>query len=645
MKITITDEDIKATQELMFPGVEAFDDERRTFLRCLNSVDVQACPGSGKTTLLVAKLLVLAGKYPLPNGAGICVLTHTNTAIEEIKKRFGRQSDILFRYPNFAGTIQSFVDKFLAIPYFTNFYGYRPTAIDDMRFGYEVNRCHGVNINRLKAYLANKKGLTLETLRFSFEQGCISQSLMDEKPFVAEKSDSYQQARQRKLAVLKAGYLCFDDAYVLANSYLKKQPQLVDLFCSRFAFVFIDEMQDTDIHQLRILERIFPRDKTIVQYIGDQNQAIYSSQVREDSVWTAGESSLDIAGTKRLSKEIADVVKQVALYPQPLVGITRETCIKPKLLVFDDNAIHLVIPTFCNLIAEYGLHQDAAIPNPVFKVIGWVGKPNAPKHTLVSYSPSFVQQHRDRLQPSCYDDYLALATQSHQDANTYRTIIVEAVVGFLRCVQITHSNGAMFTKDTLMKALEADHPAVLTLLRESLCSWVMLLHKKQDIKPDIQSFVLDQLVPCIQHHTQPDPAKVAEFFSKKQPIESLSASPMAYQHPQVKYEVATIHAVKGQTHTGTLYVETFYYNYDFEKLLPLFYVNSSEPTANKCRTQSRTIQAMKMAYVGMSRPTHLLCVAIHKTIGSDKRPSSRDLPQLQEQLGDTWDVIPIVCHP
>lgn len=81
------------------------------------SFDVQACPGAGKTTVVATKIVVLLDGWR--ERAGICVLTHTNVAREEIQKRL-RRSDVgraALEAPHFVGTIQSFVDTFLALPY------------------------------------------------------------------------------------------------------------------------------------------------------------------------------------------------------------------------------------------------------------------------------------------------------------------------------------------------------------------------------------------------------------------------------------------------------------------------------------------------------------------------------------------------
>lgn len=80
-----TDEEIKIAHDILLKGKKPFDVSRIDIIKENNSCYVQASPGSGKTTTLLAKLIILANKMPLPDGKGVCVLTHTNVAIDEIK--------------------------------------------------------------------------------------------------------------------------------------------------------------------------------------------------------------------------------------------------------------------------------------------------------------------------------------------------------------------------------------------------------------------------------------------------------------------------------------------------------------------------------------------------------------------------------
>ncbi len=94
-----------------------FDKPRRNILRSNESFDVVACPGSGKTTLLVAKLAMLAKRWS-HSRRGICVLSHTNVARQEVEKKLADTSagQRVLAYPHFVGTIHGFVNEFLALP-------------------------------------------------------------------------------------------------------------------------------------------------------------------------------------------------------------------------------------------------------------------------------------------------------------------------------------------------------------------------------------------------------------------------------------------------------------------------------------------------------------------------------------------------
>lgn len=133
VKFSFTDKEIQsACKELGLPE-NSFEDktsERRKIIDCWSNANVIACPGSGKTTVLLVKLLLLSQRMPFEDGSGICVLTHTNVAIDEIKNRLGNKADILFKYPNFFGTIQSFVGQFLLKKTLWDFYHSPVNSVD-----------------------------------------------------------------------------------------------------------------------------------------------------------------------------------------------------------------------------------------------------------------------------------------------------------------------------------------------------------------------------------------------------------------------------------------------------------------------------------------------------------------------------------
>lgn len=119
-----------AESERLLIGDNHFDQERLNFIRSLDSSDLLAVPGSGKTTALQAKLYCLSKVRPYSATGGILVLSHTNAAVNEIKKRLSEVCPNLFEHPNFVGTIQDFVDSYLAIPYYNISFSKPITRID-----------------------------------------------------------------------------------------------------------------------------------------------------------------------------------------------------------------------------------------------------------------------------------------------------------------------------------------------------------------------------------------------------------------------------------------------------------------------------------------------------------------------------------
>ena len=115
--IYVSDEEIKEIEKILLPKSCYFSEDAQNVIRHWKSSEIVACPGSGKTTVLLAKLKILAERMPFLYGTGVCVLSHTNVAVNEIKSKLNRYADKLLSYPNYVGTIQSFIDQYITKPY------------------------------------------------------------------------------------------------------------------------------------------------------------------------------------------------------------------------------------------------------------------------------------------------------------------------------------------------------------------------------------------------------------------------------------------------------------------------------------------------------------------------------------------------
>jgi len=147
MEWIIKDSEIEEVEHLLLPDGCHFADDAKQVITHWDSVDVSACAGSGKTTVLLAKLKLIADRMPLDNGAGICVLSHTNVAVNEIKNKLARYADKLMSYPNYIGTIQSFIDRFITIPYIRRKIGRSVQFVDGRTYAQHM-------LHKMKAYYA-----------------------------------------------------------------------------------------------------------------------------------------------------------------------------------------------------------------------------------------------------------------------------------------------------------------------------------------------------------------------------------------------------------------------------------------------------------------------------------------------------------
>jgi hypothetical protein len=92
-------------------------------------------------------------------------------------------------------------------------------------------------------------------------------------------------------------------------------------------------------------------------------------------------------------------------------------------------------------------------------------------------------------------------------------------------------------------------------------------------------------------------------------VQSTSKALNTYQHRTkdalLPIRFDSIHGVKGETHAATLVVETFGRQHDLEKLLSVF---TGQTHGSQLKDSLRS--QCKRVYVGMTRPSHLLCLGI-----------------------------------
>lgn len=629
----ISNQDIESTEKLLLPEGAHFSEDARNVIRCWHSTDVAACPGSGKTTVLLAKLKLLADRMPFANGAGICVLSHTNVAVDEIRKRLSGYADKLISYPNYIGTIQSFVDKFVTMPYLRNIIGRNVQAVDDVTYAqHMLDRMQkNKKYNALK-YVVNKNFLNsgqfaerIEHIQALYLRGdgalCVGKQ---RKALAGADKESTKQYEILIYDLLKEeGIMKFKDAYRYAKVAINNLPETYTaLFSSRFQYVFIDEYQDCDDVQRQAINAIFNAESCTVIKIGDSDQAIYNSSENETSDWIPNDGFLPIVTSCRYSQEIADAICRLRKDNANIITLAGTTGVKPVLLVFDPEKIDRVLSGFINALEVHGLYDSEG----VYKVIGAVKKKESSGLKIGSYWSEFDSSPKKSGEYNYWillDDIMT----SLLEGKLYKTerIIRKLLCRIFHYAKVRHPiSGKEFSTITIKRLLDDEY-------REIYRQWVYDLSGLQNIDKENIDCLMRQKINELLKVKNSQAADIFECLPENFLDKNIAVNQTEKSEKNIfidpirerRIEFNTIHGVKGETHDATLYLETDRKGAsDLKRILPYY-------GAGKLGTSKLFDYSRKLAYVGMSRPRKLLCVAMQ----------SKTYENSKGVFDDEWEII------
>jgi DNA helicase-2/ATP-dependent DNA helicase PcrA len=636
----IDDADITWACQIMRLPPTAFtgpngNDPRSNALKSMETLDVEACPGSGKTTLLIAKLAVIANKWT-NRRQGVCVLSHTNAARTEIEGPLSTcpAGNALLRYPHFIGTIHSFVNELLAIPWLRSCQ-FPIKAIDD-----EI--CLNVRWKKLSA--ATRAALTknrhdkqlLRCVNSDFGVGTVRWGKAKQ---LGLHTPTYQEMVSACKEACESGYFCHDEMFVWAYNLLDSCPRIIEAIRWRFPLVFIDEVQDNSETQSALLHRLFRDGQSSVvrQRFGDSNQAIYERPDEAKGVQTdifPVFPKTDLPNSFRFGQAIADHANPLAVHPQAIVGqgpskksIVAE-CRQNTLILFGEGRILDVLPTYAaHLVTVFSKEELAA---GVFTAVAAVHTPKQTQklpHFLGQYAPGYEPEigRKSTSQRSFINYVRAGRRELFVGGNVY-PLVSQVASAILRLAHITNPELSLTQR-------KSNHRQVLEQLK-----------KNPEVSRSYVAFV-DHLILCQGEVTEP--AWVAEHRAcVKRVAETIAGMPAAsedctaflewitpsasagvagvtpsrenvYRYPPesplVAIRLGSIHSVKGETHTATLVLDSFHRTYHLEKLKPWLLRQENGGSSQDSVTQGR----LRLHYVAMTRPSHLLCLAMRRDTFTD----------------------------
>ncbi|BFL10996.1 UvrD-helicase domain-containing protein [[Clostridium] hylemonae] len=625
--IDITDADIQWVEEVM-NGKLQFDDARKQVIKNMESIDIQAFPGSGKTTILVAKLAILAKKWSFPN-SGICVLSHTNVAREEIEDRLGN-SDVgrkLLSYPHFIGTVHSFCDTYITLPWLRS-KGYQINMIDtqyvrEIRWkALSYKTCSYLEMQHRDNEICEYKG---EIGKINWDKGgSTKQKILD----VIEKTQ-------------RAGYFTFGEMLLFAKKILNEYSDLSESIQQRFPILFIDEAQDTDLSQWELINKAFGKAniKSIRQGYGDSNQAIYSNINVDDEVTNfPRENALVLSESRRFGSDIAKLANTVAVSKEQMTGTTNKfnkKNIEHTIFLFEKNRAADVIKRYGQLVINTFSDEELnACVNEGCHVVGMVHvkkdettEKKFPKGIYDYWNSYDAHKSSKTVMPKYLIEYFRRGIEDFRNNGEKIQQIEWIAKGIRHLINILNKSnyipatGNIFAG--MQKALTQDQSRKFRELMKELSDIDVFINEKdwesliQNLKNLLALFNLksydnvkqfwkwipEENLPYEEVESQQ--RKMVNHYIYKDEVSGRS----------VDLEFGSIHSVKGRTHLSTLVLETFLRTHNMKKILK--YLCATPP-----KSIGKEQKRLRCQYVAMTRARALLCLAIPINFVDDKAQES-----------------------
>ncbi|KAI3494601.1 hypothetical protein L1887_40579 [Cichorium endivia] len=505
-----------------------------------------------KTTLLATKLMLLGRKWN-DERRGICVLSHTNVAREEIQRRLGASAEgsRLLTHPHFIGTIHGLVNHFLAVPYLRS-NGLEVDVIDNEIFSQRALAKAKSNWS-LRTWMEQNVGVQpmVEGLIF---KGPNLELTSEGGRLPSEKAKTFPILQNIKRELAKSGVFRHADMFAFAEQHLEVSPRLKKLMSQRFPLVFIDEMQDTSWDQERLLQLIFD-DTVIIQRLGDINQRILVSEDGAKNLSFPNADALPISTSKRFGPTIAQVVASAQLSGVAVAG-TGLDAHAPMLLIYPTEKVDKVISAFgVEVLKRF---DDATIHAGPVKALCARKQGDAKKaiagRTLLDYWPALAQ-----------------SPASGKQLGRFWSLVTGA--------------GPQTKETSLMGRADEIRRALLLVLREAKSQAVANVTGGHQLLRKLSEAGIDVV---------------------------LKANECTVEHEgrSLCVHIGSVASMKGETHLATLVLESLGHpsrRFDIQEALP---VTGGLKERDK-KISDGLLSQFRNLYVGLSRPTSFLCLAVN----------------------------------
>jgi len=323
-----------------------------------NNTIVVACPGSGKTRCLVAKLLHSINEVR-GSARKIACITYTNAAVHEIETRlrtYGSSGDEGYCE---ISTIHAF-----CLNNILRFFHWR---LDEYKDGFKVIPPDCEIYQKIVKEVCSKFDLDSKA-KDLFE-------LLNREPNgtpICSHPLTHSSALELWKLLENEKYIDFPNIVYFSLSLLNSHPSISRALSSRFAWILVDEFQDTSALQVEILKCIAAQGKSKFFLVGDPFQSIYGfagarpDLMDEFASHIKAKSDFPLLGNFRSSSSIIGHAEKLFPREPPMYPSGTNKRIKEKpVYVHTSNAFNAITDYFLPALNDIGIgYGESAILAP-----------------------------------------------------------------------------------------------------------------------------------------------------------------------------------------------------------------------------------------------------------------------------------------
>ena len=245
------------------------DDQKRAIEHIFGPLLIIAGAGSGKTRVLTYRYAHLVKNYSV-SFENILAITFTNKAANEMKERISKLLNLEVS-PKWISTFHSSCVKILRVHGHLIGFKNNFTIYDQSDSAKLIRNCMRENNVDLKQYSPKRFQAHISSLKNM--RTSPGEAVENAESFFEVKVAEIYTSYEKKLILSNS--MDFDDLLIKTVELLETSDQALDYWSNKFEYIMVDEYQDTNLVQYKLIELLSSKYKNLC-VVGDSDQSIYA---------------------------------------------------------------------------------------------------------------------------------------------------------------------------------------------------------------------------------------------------------------------------------------------------------------------------------------------------------------------------------